>query len=196
MDLNSIPSDHRPAHADELVLPLSDIAHLFNPPKIDPLSRSPSERLGISGFDYLLDLLREETRKQRARTLILLLPSAQTIATDPQQIALALHRLAETRIEHERRESAHTCQYGWKVAGIALVLLAICIALSSIFTSDAMKWMRPLTRSIFERGFEIIGWVILWHPIEVLAFTPLAARSRIAALQTLTRINVVAEQTR
>jgi hypothetical protein len=186
-----ISSDPRAAAPGELVLPLTEIAHLFNAPKIDPLSHSPTELLGLSGVDYLLDLLQQDTTKQRAHTLVLLLAPGNLFGAQAEQTGHALHRLAEARIEWARRDLSNTCRHGWKVAGIALVLLAICIALSSIFTSDVTKWMRPLPRSIFERGFEIIGWVMLWHPIEVLGFTPLAARARIGALRTLAGINVV-----
>ena len=51
--------------------------------------------------------------------------------------------------------------------------------------------MRPLLRKTLEYGFEIMGWVLLWHPIDVLVFTPLDIRYRIHALQTLASVNVV-----
>ena len=70
-------------------------------------------------------------------------------------------------------------------------MLAVCLALSSLFASDLTEWMRPLIRKTFEYGFEIIGWVILWHPIDVLVFSPVAIRARLAALQTLATVDVV-----
>ena len=69
--------------------------------------------------------------------------------------------------------------------------LAICLALSSLFASDVTQWMRPLIRKTFEYGFEIIGWVILWHPIDVLVFAPVAIRARVSALQALACLNIV-----
>jgi len=80
---------------------------------------------------------------------------------------------------------------GLKVAVFALVMLTICLALSSLFTSDLTEGMRPLVRTTFEYGFEIIGWVILWHPIDVLVFSPVAIRARLAALQTLATVDIV-----
>lgn len=51
--------------------------------------------------------------------------------------------------------------------------------------------MRPLIRTTLEAGFEIIGWVIFWHPIQVLVFAPVSIRVRLAALRTLAALNVV-----
>jgi hypothetical protein len=184
------PSDDG-VDAGELVLPLTEIAQLFNAPQIEPLSRSPPEVLGISGVDYLLSLLHLDKKRQRARKLSIQLPPGKTTAALGEQTTRALHRLAERRIEQQRRELRDTYHYGWKAAGIAVVILATCLALSSLFTSDLTEGMRPLIRKTFEYGFEIVGWVILWHPIDVLVFAPLAIRSRIASLQTLAAVEVV-----
>ena len=51
--------------------------------------------------------------------------------------------------------------------------------------------MRPIFRKTFEYGFEIIGWVVLWHPIDVLGFTPLAVLARMTALRALASKDVV-----
>jgi hypothetical protein len=45
--------------------------------------------------------------------------------------------------------------------------------------------LSPLIRKTLEYGFEIIGWVVLWHPIDVLVFSPVAIRARITALRSL-----------
>jgi hypothetical protein len=179
------------AQTGELSLPLTDLAHLFNAPPVDPLSPGPLEGLGISGIDYLLSLLHLENKRQRTRTLTLSLPAEKAAAASAQQINIALRRHAEWRIERERRDMRNTYRYGWQVAGFAVVMLAVCLALSSLFASDLTEWMRPLVRKVFEYGFEIIGWVILWHPIEILVFSPVAIRARLAALQTLAAVDVV-----
>ena len=189
--MNNVSSLNDTADSGELALPLTEIGHLFNAPRIDPLSHSPAEVLGVSGVDYLLTLLHMNKKRQRARTLSLLLPPEKASAALAEQTTRALHRLAEWRIVQQRQELRNTYRYGWKVFGVAMVILMICLAFSSLFTSDLTEWMRPLTRTTFEYGFEIIGWVMLWHPIEVLGFTPLAIRSRIAALQTLAAVDVV-----
>ena len=189
--MNPANSTTGPAETGELSLPLNDIAHLFNAPRVDPLSLGPLEGLGISGVEHLLSLLHLDKPRQRARTLTLTLPAEKAAAASAEQLTNALRRYAGWRIEHEHRELRNTHRYGLKVAGFALVMLTICLALSSLFASDLTEWMRPLIRKTFEYGFEIIGWVILWHPIDVLVFSPVAIRARLAALQTLATVDVV-----
>ncbi|MGH8093459.1 MAG: hypothetical protein ACREIF_08310 [Chthoniobacterales bacterium] len=179
------------AQAEEIALPLNDIAHLFNAPRVDPRSRSPTEVSGTSGVDYLLSLLHMDKQRQKARKLVLLLPPEKTSSVSVEQTARALQRVMELRIEGERRELRGTYRSGWQMTGIAVILLAICLGLASIFTSDLTEGLRPLTRQTFEYGFEIIGWVLLWHPIDVLAFSPLAIRARISALRALASMDVV-----
>ncbi len=179
------------SNARELVLPLTDIAHLFNAPRIDPLSNSQAEVLGVSGVDHLLNLLHMDKKSQQERTLTILLPPEKTPGAPAEPVTRALRRLAESRIEQQRRELRNTYRYGWKVTGIALVLLAVCMGLATLFTIELTEWMRPFVRRTFEYGFEFVGWVMLWHPIEVLGFAPLAIRSRIAALETLAAVDVV-----
>jgi hypothetical protein len=147
--------------------------------------------LGVSGVDYLLNLLHMDKQRQRARKLSILPPPAKATPALAEQTTGALHRLADWRLEQQRRELRDTYRYGWKAAGIAVVILAICLSLSSLFTSNLTEGIRPLLRKTFEYGFEIVGWVILWHPIDVLVFAPLAMRSRIAALKTLAAVEVV-----
>jgi hypothetical protein len=170
---------------------------LFNAPRIDPLSRSPAEALGVSGVEHLLNLLHMDKRRQRARRLVLLLPPEKASSASAEQTARALRRVVELRIERERRELRSTYRNAWQMTGIAVILLAVCLGLASIFTSDLTERLRPLTRQTFEYGFEIIGWVLLWHPIDVLAFAPLATRARIRALRALASMDVVvrADQT-
>jgi hypothetical protein len=174
-----------------LVLALSDPAHLFNAPRADPLSSSPAEVLGVSGVEYLLNLLHMDKKLQRARTLVLLLAPEKATSALAEQATLALHRQSKFRIEQQQRELRNTYRAGWRVTGAATLVLAVCLGLSSVFASDLTEGMRPLIRTTFEYGFEIIGWVILWHPIDMLVFAPLAFRARIAALQTLVSVNVV-----
>lgn len=175
----------------ELSLPLHDLAHLFNAPGVDPLSPCPPEGLGISGFDYLLSLLQFDKKRMRTCTLTVSLPQELAAHASAEQIAHALRRHAAWRIERERSEMRNTYLYGWKVAGFAILMLAVCLALASLFASTATQWMHPLIRKTFQYGFEIMGWVILWHPIEALIFSPVAIRARLSALQTLAAMDVV-----
>lgn len=189
--MNQTLSAQSPTENPELVLQITDLAHMFNAPRIAPLAGGPLDGLGISGVDHLLSQLHLDKALQRARTLTLVMPVDMATAADPDQTRLALRNHLQWRIEREQRELRNTHRYGGKVTIFALVMLAICLALSSLFASDVTEWMRPLLRKTFEYGFEIIGWVILWHPIDVLVFSPVSIRARMAALEALATMNIV-----
>jgi len=178
------------ANPGQLDLILSDVAHLFSASDPDPFSPGDCEVLGISGFDHLLNRLNMDKSMQRSSTLLLSLPADKASQTDAGPITNALHRQASVRLQEQQRELHNTYRYGWKVAGIALLILALCLAMSHLFASDYTESMRPLMRKTFEYGFEIIGWVIMWHPVDVLVFSPLPIRCRIAALKTLAALKV------
>ena len=189
--MNLVNSNPKSIQAEDLLLPLNDLAHLFNAPRIEPLSPGPLEGLGISGFDYLLSLLHLNNRWKHTRTLTLLLPAEKAAATSVEQVTIALRRHAQWRIERELRDMHNTYDYGWKVAGFAIGMLVTCLALSSLFAIQLTEWMSPLVRESFEYGLEIIGWVILWHPIDVLVFSPVANRARLTVLQSFASLEIV-----
>ena len=186
---NSLPINGETT--DELVMTLTDVSHLFNAPPADPLSPSPVEALGVAGVEHLLSRLYMDKKLLRLKKLVLILPSEKLPEDGGERVMLALHRQAELRLVDQRRDLRNTYRNGWRAFLIALGLLAICLAISSIFASDFTGGMRPLIRKTFEYGFEIIGWVILWHPVDVIVFEPLLIRWRIKSLNTLAAMQVV-----
>ena len=179
--------------ADEITMTLTDPSHLFNAPPADPLSPSPAEALGVAGVEHLLSRLHMDKKLLRAKKLVLVLPPEKLPDDGGERIMLALHRQAELRMAEQKRDRRNTYRNGWRALLISLVLLAICLAISSFFASDFTEAMRPLIRKTFEYGFEIIGWVILWHPVDVLVFEPLMIRWRIKSLKTLAAMQVVVQ---
>jgi hypothetical protein len=170
---------------NNLILPLADPVHLFNAPSINPAFPGPLEGLGISGVDYLLGLLQLNGRNSGDRKLTLVLPREKAIDFPAEEARRLLRQHVYWRLEREHRELRITQRYGWRVAGFALITLAFCLAMSSIFASEMTRALSPLIRKTLEYGFEIIGWVVLWHPIDVLVFSPVAIRARITALRSL-----------
>ena len=175
-----------------VLLPLRDMAQMFNAALVDPLSPSPPEVLGISGVQYVLEQL-ETRRSVEAETLHVVLPDSKItpgLADDTRQ---ALQRYAHYRIQKQQALARETRRRGRRVTLAAVVLLAFFLALSQLFASDITEGMRPLLRKTLEYGFEIVGWVMLWHPIEVLVFEPIAIKHKITALRRLKQLRVVVE---
>lgn len=169
---------------------LSRLDDLFNAPRLNPLSRSPMEILGVSGVEYLLGQLQTTRSKRGVGSLVLLLPPQTFTAPEAQSTALALRTHLKVRIDHEVRAMRATRHYGLRVFGVGLMMLAILLALSAFFASDLTAGMPQLLRRPLEYGFEIVGWVMMWHPIEVFLFNPMANLSRINALRALSEMDI------
>jgi len=175
------------APGEALLLPITDLTHLFNTPHCGLTLQGLPEILGVSGVEYLLDQLRHANRS----TLRLILPEREIIPGLAEQIQQALRRFAESRIQQQQTLIRETRRRGWKVTGAALIVLAIFLSLSSLFASEMAQVIPSLLRKTLEYGFEIIGWVMLWRPIEILVFEPIALRDTIVALRKLAELRVL-----
>jgi|SRR5215831_5200991 len=183
-------SDMPSAPPEALLLPITDLTHMFNAPAVNPLSRGLPEILGVSGVEYLL----HQFRHKDTSTLRLVLPEREIIPGLAEQVQRALRRFAESRIQQQQTLMRETRRRGWKITGAALVVLAIFLSLSSLFGSEMAQVIPSLLRKTLEYGFEIIGWVMLWRPIEILVFEPIALRDNIAALRKLAELRVLIYQ--
>jgi len=181
--------------ADVLTLPLTDIAHLFNAPAVDPTSIGVPEILGMAGVEYLLQQL-EMVKGRGSTTLRLVLPRPRVISGMAEQSEAALRTYAEWRIEQLQLAVRATRRHGRRLTLVAVLLLAVFLGLSTIFASELTEGMRPLLRKTFEYGFEIVGWVMLWYPLEVLVFQPIALKTRISALRRVKALRVIVEEIR
>lgn len=190
--MNASASEPLSQSPGNFLLPMRDMAHIFNAPPVDPLSPSPPEVLGVSGARYVLQQF--ETRRQvKAETLHIVLPDAKISGSLAEQTHQGLLRYAQYRIQEQEALAAETRRRGWRVTAAALVLLAFFLTLANFFASEATEGMRPLLRKTLEYGFEIVGWVMLWHPIEALVFEPIAIKHKVTALRRLMQLQIVVE---
>jgi hypothetical protein len=176
------------SRADELVLPIADPAHLFNASPIDPLSPGVPEVLGVSGVDYVLSQLETTSR---ARTLALVVPESEDTADLASHSERSLRRYAQYRIQQDETALRDVRRRGWRATLLALVLLAAFLGLASLVGTDIASGIPRVLRTAMAHGLEILAWVMLWHPIELVVFSPLLLRDKIAALGRLERLQVV-----
>ena len=84
-----------------------------------------------------------------------------------EDIAAAIHRHFCYRREQSQKKYRRTLQYGWRILFIALGLLAVIFSLTEI----ALHFI-PDNRLVqfFRESFIILGWVVLWRPLELLLY--------------------------
>jgi hypothetical protein len=107
---------------------------LFNAPPINPLSPALPEVLGISGAEYVLHQLQTK-RRAKAKTLRLVSPNDKLAPGLAGQTQQALRRYAEYRVDEQQALAQETRRHGWRLAIVAIFLLAFFLALSQIFAA-------------------------------------------------------------
>jgi hypothetical protein len=182
----------KPPVAD-LEITLTDAVQMFNAPAVNPLSACVPEQRGMAGVDCLLEDLELRAPPVAPRELIVRLPAESAAPETAERLRQALKAHLAVRIERHEQGIRAAARYGWRVFALALVLLAVCLGLSSLFASEATEALPKWIRHTFEYGFEIVGWVMMWHPVEVLLFEPVRLRRKLRALQALAAATAVVQ---
>ncbi|HTT38763.1 MAG TPA: hypothetical protein VMH32_13975 [Burkholderiales bacterium] len=181
--------DAQPA-VQELVVQVADIKHLFTAPDTDPLAQHEGEVMGEPALLRVVRRLMAAGNLGTGGKLVVLLPTAKTEPGLAERTHAALVRFCTLRLDDNdaelrilRREAARLLLRG-------LLILAICMGLSSLFRGDTITFLPPLIRNTLGEGFNVIGWVMLWRPVETYFFNPLPIRASSAALRFLRSLQV------
>jgi len=148
----------------ELTLNLAEARELFEPPPFDPFAAEA--RFG-SGLERLMDDLKPNALIRPVRTTITL-PADQIEDGLEHRLRAALKRYCEYKIGQDRRELSSLRWKGLKALQNGLIFLAICLLLSTVF--EGADFLPEFLRRFLSEGVIIVGWVSLWHPVEVLLY--------------------------
>ena len=103
------------------------------------------------------------------------------------EIESAIHMHFCYRKEQSQKKLKRVFHYGWRILLIALTLLAVIFTLSEI-----ALWLMPnsgIARFVHE-SFIILGWVVLWRPLEVLLYDWFPVKKEIHLYHRLENSNV------
>lgn len=150
--------------AYEVTLHLTDIRHLFTPPELDPLHGQVQTS---SGMEQIMNELKPRSLARPVRTTIYL-PKGRIPAQLPQECRRAVRAYCTVQIQQITNELASLRWQGLKALQSGIVFLAVCLLLSTLF--DASTAMPDFLRRILGEGLLIVGWVSLWHPVELLLY--------------------------
>jgi hypothetical protein len=161
----------------EITLPVSDVRHLFVAPDTDPLAQHEGEVMGEPALLRVVRKLMATREMSGVHKLVVLLPRDRLEPGLDARTRVAVERYCGLKIEDNdaqlrvmRREAGILLLRG------VLILLA-CMGMSALFTSETITVLPPLVSSTLGEGFNVIGWVMLWRPIEAYFFNPLPIRT-------------------
>jgi len=150
---------------DELLLTLRNINELFVPPVLDPLN---GQFHSMSGIDQILVKLRPRTL-DRTSHLTILLPPDQLDDGLEERCKYATRGFCADRLQAIDLDKAQLNRQGFKELKLGLLFLAICLMVSGSIA--AQNWGPELLSTFLIEGVVIVGWIALWHPVDLLLFS-------------------------
>jgi hypothetical protein len=174
-------------HEEEetLLIAVRELEHLFVDPPKNPFSTYEVELMGESGLKRIVRLLSSTSAGALApfyhvghkhkRIIVLLPPDAiQPDDITQQQARDAMTRYCELKIADNEKEQFITKRQAGRLLMFGLGMLVACMGLSVLFSSG--KTPDALWAMALAEGFNIIGWVLLWHPFEAFLYSPIPIR--------------------
>jgi hypothetical protein len=168
-------------HEGTLLIAVRELEHLFVDPPKNPFSSYEVEIMGESGLKRIVRLLSSTSAGALApfyhvghkyKRIIVLLPHAAIQPDVTQQQARdALTLYCELQIADNQKELFITKRQNVRLLMFGFGMLLGCMGLSLLFSSE--KTPDALWTTTLAEGFNIIGWVFLWHPFEAYMYDPI-----------------------
>ena len=178
------------ASSGELVVRVGEVRDLFTAPDTDPLAQHEGEVMGEPALLRVARSLMAARRMSGARKLVVLLPSDKIESGLAERTRLALVRYCTLKLEDNdaqlrimRREAS-----GLALRGVLILL--VCVGVSSVFRSETLTFLPPLINNTLGEGFNVIGWVMLWRPVEAYFFNPIQLRKSSAVHRFLKTLQI------
>ncbi len=144
-------------------LKLAELGQLFN--SMDPAPFRERD-LDTDAEEFIVGWAREVPRKAAIRLVIHLSRSPETGAEDARAtVREALKNYFGYRAEVTGLELRQLVRLGRLSLAIGLAFLATCHATATLFTPGPGTW-----HGIAREGLAILGWVAMWHPLEILLY--------------------------
>jgi len=141
-------------------LKLKSLSQIYN--SFDP-SPFHERDLDDDAAEYIEAAMRELSKNPKVKLLIHLQePSGEM---DRQQLIEAVHNYFAYRARATSLELKETLRFGRISLLIGLLFLAFCFEMSKLLSPDAGTF----PQTIWE-GLIIIGWVMLWRPLEIFLY--------------------------
>ena len=173
----------------DITLHLDDIRDLFVAPEIDPFSEHETAFMGQSGLERVVSRLIEVPTKHPVPRIIVKLPK-EKITPDLQSIVhKTINRYAETKIAENNHRRKVLRASGLRELWPGLIFLTVCLVLAAIIKSSFLP-LSDSIKSILAEGFTIIGWVVLWYPVEAFLYGPSELRKENKTYKLLKRLSI------
>ena len=174
----------------ELVVQVGEIRDLFAAPDTDPLAQNEGEVMGEPALRRVARKLMALGKLSGPRKLVVLLPGDKIEPGLAERARLALVRYCTLKLEDNDAELRLMRRDAGRLLLRGMVILLVCVGVSSVFRSESIPFLPPLLNSALGEGFNVIGWVMLWRPVESYFFNPIPIRTSSAVHRFLRGLQI------
>jgi hypothetical protein len=147
-----------PGHSGLIEVKVQTLHQLFN--SMDP-SPFHERDLDHDAEEFIVSWAQEHHRHTPLRLLVHLGQRPDSREPAEEVIASSIHHFFSYKAEINRHELRRLMREGWTSLLIGLAFLATCV-----FAAHAAG-TRTEWQSVVKEGLTIIGWVAMWHPLEI-----------------------------
>lgn len=154
-------------------LRIDRIARLYN--VLDPAPFQEKE-LDPAADDYIVGSA--EDLGSRPMRLAIMLPEAELVLPEAQQVPASIRHHFKLRHDSERRRLRNMWWRGRTSLLIGLAFLAICLVARNLLAGSPSA-----VAHIVAEGLLIVGWVAMWGPLDIILYGwwPIYSRSKLFA---------------
>ena len=163
------------AHASEedLVVKVAKVQDLFVAPDTDPLAQNEGEVMGEPALLRVVRRLLAARKMREGQKLVVVLPADKYGPNLSERVRAALMRYCALKLEDNDAQLQVLRRQAGRLLLRGLLILVVCVGLSSLFRGEMITFLPPLIKNALGEGFNVIGWVMLWRPVEAYFFDPL-----------------------
>jgi hypothetical protein len=181
------PSD---ASSQDLVVQVGEIRDLFTAPDTDPLAQHEGEVMGEPALRRVARKLMAARKMSGERKLIVLLPEDKIEPGLAERAGRALVRYCTLKLEDNDAELRLMRRDAGRLLLRGMLILLVCVGVSSVFRSETITFLPLLINNALGEGFNVIGWVMLWRPVETYFFNPIPIRTSSAVHRFLKSLQI------
>ena len=175
---------------EDLVVQVREIRDLFTAPDTDPLAQHEGEVMGEPALLRVVRRLMASHSMSGARKLVVMMPADRIEPGLAERARAALVRYCTLKLENNDAQLQSMRRQANRLLLRGILILLVCVVVSSVFNSEAITFLPPLMNSTLGEGFNVIGWVMLWRPVEAYFFDPILVRTSSAVYRFLKSLQI------
>jgi hypothetical protein len=169
---------------NEMKIKIRDIEQLYLAPEMDPFSDLEVEMFGESAFQRIQKQLQPGFWRNSGKLrLVIQLPKEKIKPGLEEKVQGAIDRFAEIRTKDNKMASRSERWDGFRRFTLAILVSLVVIAITALLFNTLLSDLPRDVHSLLYGLVALAIWVVVWNPIDILAFAwvPYARANQILA---------------